>query len=185
VTASPNPDDLDDAINATYPGLTLFVRDVNLPPELSGRYADGLVIRERGFTDATPRLGGMVTTHRYVILSNHMADLDAILGADRDPDAPNWRLHVAERDSHFKVLGQRRIADAMFIFLLHLPSDERWRLLAAVTLSIDADVLADAISRMETRLLEAPIPEVTSKPWLDRCRFPVGMSDDGELFPLE
>lgn len=181
----PAPGDLDDAINATFPGLILFVRDVNLAPALTGQYADGLVIRERGFTDATPRLGGMMTTHRYVILSNHMADLDALLGADREPDAPDWRLHVANRDSHFKVLGQRRVAGKTLIFLLHLPNDERWSVLAPVTLSIEQDVLADALGRVEARIHEPPVPEVTSAAWLDRCRFPVGMSDDGELFPLD
>ena len=119
---------LEDAINATYPGLILFVRDVDLASELAAKYTDGLVVHERGFTDATPRLGGMVTSHRYVIMSNHMADLDALLGGDRDANAPNWRLHVAGRDSYFKVLGQRRVAGKMLIFILHLPNDDRWRL---------------------------------------------------------
>jgi hypothetical protein len=166
---------LEDAINATYPGLILFVRDVDLASELAAKYTDGLVVHERGFTDATPRLGGMVTTHRYVIMSNHMADLDALLGGDRDANAPNWRLHVAVRDSYFKVLGQRRVAGKMLIFILHLPNDDRWRLLANVTLNLDEDV----------HLQEAPIPEVTSDDWLDRCKFPLGMSDEGDLFPLD
>ena len=178
-------DSLEDAINATYPGLILFVRDVDLASETVAKYTDGAVVRERGFTDATPRLGGMVTTHRYVILSNHMADLDALLGDARDANAPNWRLHVAGRDSHFKVLGQRRFVGKTLIFLLHLPNDKRWRLLANVTLNLDEDVLSQAITRMEVHLQEAPIPEVTSEDWLHRCRFPLGMSDDGDLFPLD
>ena len=175
---------LEDAINATYPGLMLFARDVDLAPALAEKYTDGLVVQERGFTDATPRLGGMVTSHRYVILSNHMADFDSMLGDDRDPNAPNWRLHVAGRDSRFKVLRQKTVEGRTLIFVLHLPNDERWRLFTNLVLNIDEDVLAKAVSRMEVHLREDPIPEVTSADWLDRCKFPLGMSDDGELFPL-
>ncbi len=175
----------EDALNATYPGLMPFARDVDLAPELAKKYITGLVLRERGYTDATPRLGGMVTTHRFVIMSNHMADFDALLGKDRDPEAPDWRLHVAARDSHFKVLGQREVERKMLIFLLHLPNDERWRVLASATIDLDERLLADALGRMEARLQQAPIPEVTSALWLNRCRFPLGMSDDGELFPLD
>ena len=176
---------LEDAFNATYPGLMLFARDVDLAPELARRYTVGLVLRERGYTDATPRLGGMVTTHRFVIMSNHLADFDALLGEDRDAKAPDWRLHVAARDSHFKVLGQHQIEGKTLIFLLHLPNDDRWRFLAGAAVDLDERLLADALGRMDARLQQAPIPEVTSALWLDRCRFPLGMSDDGELFPLD
>lgn len=179
---------LEAAVNRTYPGLQLFARDVSLSPEQAVKYTAGLVIRERGFTDATPRLGGMVTTHRFVIMSNHMADVDAILGAQEQRSAaekPNWQLHIAQRDSHFKVLGQHEFEDKALIFLLHLPDDDSWRLLAGVTTNIDEDLLADSIARMEKRLQQPPIPEVTSPQWLERCQFLLGMSDDGELFPLD
>lgn len=177
--------DLENAINATYPGLMLFARDVDLVPDIARKYVAGLVLRERAFTDATPRLGGMVTKHRFVIMSNHMSDLDAFIGADRDETAPDWRLHIANRDSYFKVLGQRELDQKTLIFLLHLPDDDRWRILATAALDLDDVVLADSIKRMEVWLRQAPIPEVTDDRWLDRCRFPVGMSDDGEPFPLD
>ncbi len=176
---------LEGVLDATYPGLMLFARDVDLVPELARKYTAGLVLRERGFTDATPRLGGMVTTHRFVIMSNHMTDFDALLGKDRSAETPDWRLHVAAQDSYFKVLGQSKVEGKTLIFLLHLPNDDRWRLLAGVTVDLDERLLADALGRMEARLQQAPIPEVTSALWLDRCRFPLGMSDDGELFPLD
>lgn len=43
---------------------------------------------------------GMLTTHRYVILSNHMADMSQF---EHDT---HWGLCVAQKDAHFKVLGQ-------------------------------------------------------------------------------
>lgn len=176
-------DDLEDVINATYPGLRMFARDANLPPEFAELYRPGMVIRERGFTDATPLLGGMVTTHRYVILSNHMGDIAALLG-DEQPAVPEWELHVAPSGSHFKVLERAVVDGRTLIFLLHLPNDERWRLLASVAVNIDEALLTDALRRMEHRLAQPPIAAVVSPAWLDRCRFPLGMSDDGELFPL-
>lgn len=176
---------LEDALNATYPGLTLFARDVDLAPKFARKYTVGLVLRERGFTDATPRLGGMVTTHRFVIMSNHLVDFDKFLGEGRDAKAADWRLHVAAPDSHFKVLGQHEIGGKTLIFLLHLPNDDRWRLLAGAAVDLDERLLTEALGRMEARLQLAPIPQVTSALWLDRCRFPLGMSDDGELFPLD
>lgn len=83
-----------------YPGITLFARDVNLQPGLAEKYKAGMIIREKGFTDATIRFGGMATSHRYVILSNHMASFAAL------EEGTDWGLHVANKDAHFKVLGK-------------------------------------------------------------------------------
>ena len=41
------------AINNTYPGLQMFVRDVNLPLALAAKYTDGLVVREKSYCDAS------------------------------------------------------------------------------------------------------------------------------------
>ena len=62
-------------INDIFPGLTMYVRDVDLSLELADIYKPGMIIMERAFTDASNRVMGMVTSHRYAILSNHMADL--------------------------------------------------------------------------------------------------------------
>ena len=64
----------EDVINEILPGLTMYVRDVNLSPVCADKYEPQTIIMERGFTDASSRVMGMVTTHRYAILSNHMAD---------------------------------------------------------------------------------------------------------------
>jgi hypothetical protein len=127
----------------------------------------------------------MVTTHRFVLMSNHMADVDALWGDERDREAPDWRLHIANRDSRFKVLGQSAFLGKTLIFLLHLPNDERWRLLARCALDLDEKLLHESAERMKARLQQDPIPEVTSEEWLDRCKLPVGMSDAGEWFPLD
>lgn len=98
-------------MDSMYPGITLFARDVNLPSGLAEKYKAGMIIREKGFTDATIRFGGMVTSCRYVILSNHMKNLAML------ENGTNWGLHVANKDAHFKVLGQVDYKGKTGIFL--------------------------------------------------------------------
>lgn len=165
--------------NQIYPGITMFSRDVNLTPELAKKYTPGQIIREKAFTDASIRFMGMVTTHRYVILSNHMADLSAF------EHGTNWGLHVANADSHFKVLGQHTCNEKTGIFLLHLPDDESWKVWQRAEFSIDSELYQKAVQRFTAKCGEPPVPELSTPQWLNRCAFPVGMSSSGEFWPLE
>ena len=166
-------------INRTYPGLTMFVRDVNLAPGLAEKYTDGLILCEKGFTDASCRVMGMATTHRYAILSNHMADLREY------EHGTNWGLCVAQRDSHFKVLGQATHNGKTAIFLLHLPDDETWTLFQNVVINTDKDIVASCVERFKSKCDEPPIPELATEAWMERCVYPIGMDENGKLFDLE
>ena len=66
---------LEQLMNEMLPGLQLFARDINLTPEEASKFQVGQIVRNAAFTDATSRVGGMVTTHRFSILSNHLFDL--------------------------------------------------------------------------------------------------------------
>ena len=166
-------------LDANYPGLAIFVRDVNLDPALAAKYVPNLIIRERAFTDASCRVMGMVTTHRYMILSNHMANLMAY---EHDT---NWGLCVAQRDSHFKVLGQHAVNGKTAIILLHLPDDDSWRFFIDHFFDLDRQLLEMAKARFEAKCDTEPVPELTTPLWQDRCRFPLGMDDSGSLWPLD
>lgn len=170
---------LQEVMNSMYPGMMMFARDTNLSPELEAKYQPGRVIRERAFVDATARVGGMVTSHRFAILSNHMANL-SMFG-----DENNWQLHVANRDSRFKVLGKHTHQGKTAIFLLHLPDNETWKLLRNVENNLDQQLLTDCIARFEAKCTQPPIPELAGRDWLDRCLFPVGLDDDGNFWELE
>ena len=91
--------DYDQYLHDAYSNLKPYVRDVDLSPVCASGYKQGMVICERGFTDASHRIGGMATTHRYMILSNHMADLSIF------EQGTDWGLCVAQCGSHFKVLS--------------------------------------------------------------------------------
>ena len=122
-------------INATFPGLTMFVRDVNLNIVCAQTYQAGMIIRERGFTDASRRVMGMVTTHRFAILSNQMMDLSLL------EHGTGWGLCVAQAGSHFKVLDVYETQGKTQILLLHLPDDDRWRVFENMTSNIEAQVI--------------------------------------------
>lgn len=109
-------------ITDILPGLTMFVRDVDLSPVCAKQYKPGMIIMERGFTDASNHVMGMITSHRFAILSNHVADFRAY---EHDT---NWGLFVAQRGSHFKVLDVYEYQGETQILLLHLPDDNRWTL---------------------------------------------------------
>ncbi len=162
-----------------YQGIAMYARDVNLSKRLSDKYAEGLVLREKAATDASGRFMGMVTSHRYVILSNHMADLTAF------EQGTGWGQHSARSGSRFKVLGQYRYRGKTGIFLLHLPEDESWRLYQEAEFSIDRKLYAKAVQRFIAKCGEPPAPELTTNQWLNRCAPPVGMDIWGNFQELE
>ena len=124
-------------INEILPGLSMYVRDVNLDSRIAAKYKPGMIIREKGFTDASNRVMGMITTHRYAILSNHMADL-----REYEHDT-NWGLFVAKNNSHFKVLDIYEFQGKTQILLLHLPDDNRWSMFENMKLSIEDEFIPD------------------------------------------
>jgi hypothetical protein len=164
--------------NSMYPGIGLYARDVNLPDKLCEKYEKGMIICERGFTDATNRFMGMVTTHRYVILSNHMANLTPF------EQGANWGLHVASSGAHFKVLGRHTHNGKTGIFLLHLPDNDDWKVYLHADFSLDAQLFDMAVQRFIVKCNAEPVPELTKKAWLDRCALPLGMTETGKMFDL-
>ena len=169
---------LQQTINEILPNLNMYARDVELDNKLAMKYKIGMIIKEKGFTDASCRVMGMVTSHRFAILSNHMADLREM------EQGTNWGLFVAQRDAHFKVLDIYEHKGKTQILLLHLPDDERWRLFENVELSVEESIVADCRKRFEDKCLLEPIPELAKRDWLDRCVFPLGMSDEGDFFKI-
>lgn len=169
---------LQTVINQTYPGIAMLVRDVNLPDSIVNKYIPGMIICEKAFTDASCRVMGMVTTHRYIILSNHMVSLAQF------EHGTNWGLCVAKRDSHFKVLGKHTYRGKCAIILLHLPDDDTWEIFKNVNITMDQQLLEMAIQRFEMKCELPPAPELATPQWLDRCKFPIGMSDNGKLWTM-
>ena len=85
-----------------------------------------------------------------MILSNHMKNFAML------ENGTNWGLHVANRDAHFKVLGQVTYKGKTGIFLLHLPDDETWKAYQTMEFSLDKELYEKAVSRFQAKALDAP-----------------------------
>jgi hypothetical protein len=166
-----------DAMNRILSGLQMFVRDTNLSYETTSKYKIGTILREPTFCDTSRRVGGMITTHRYSILSNHFKDLsDFEFGT-------NWGLCVCNRDSHFKVLDIHEINNKTQILLLHL--DEDWKLFENIKTNIEDNLVIECRQIFKNKCNDVTIPELEDGIWLDRCQYPIGINDNNEYFPLE
>ncbi len=167
-----------DTINEILPGLTMYVRDVNLPEVCAEKYVPDSIILELGFTDASSRVMGMKTTHRFAILSNHFRDLTEY------EHGTNWGLFVGQNSSHFLVLDKYEFHGKTQILLLHLPNDKRWQLFQNVKVNVLDDIVKDSRKRFENKCEEEIIPELATQEWLDRCSAPLGMDESGNLFDI-
>lgn len=163
---------LEQTINEILPNTGLHVRDVNLPKELAEKYVPYTIIKETGFTDASKRVMGMKTSHRFVILSNHMEELSN-------------GIMVAQSNSHFVVLDNYEYHGKTLITLLHLPNDKRWKLFQNVRLDIYDDIIKETRERFENKCEQAVIPELATDELLKRWSRPLGMDMKGNMSDLE
>lgn len=160
-----------------FPGIRMYARDVNLPEDIAEKYEEGMILRSPVPIEASRRNGGMVTSHRFAILSNHMADMSAAEGGE-DPRG----LALAQRDSYFQVLKIHRSSSGeTMILLLHLPSDGSWPFFEKVKLTIIDDIVDDSIDRFENWLIEPPVEELTTEEWFKCCSAPVGIDENGNI----
>jgi len=167
-------------VNEIFPGLSMFVRDVDLSADVAGRYAPGMIIKELGFTDASCRVMGMVTTFRFAILSNRMRNFSEF------EHGTNWGLCVANAGAYYKVLDVYKFKGKTQILLLHLPYDDRWKMFRELKLIVNGQDLeemltADCRERFENKSQQKPVPELTTEYWLARCEWPLGMDGSGTI----
>lgn len=179
---APDPQALQAAIQKTCNNLRVHVRDADLPEALTHKYQRGMIIRERGFVDATALCGGLVKAHRYMILSNHMMPMLQFEGDKQ------WGLCLANKDSRFLVLGkgkeQGKEQGKRLTVLLHL-DNETWKLFRGVDMNFSVNLLDQCFKHFMENANKPPIASVATEEWFARCAFPLGMSDEGAFFPLE
>ena len=168
---------LEAAINKILPGLQMYVRDVNLPPQTAAKYKTGIILREPAFCDASARVGGMIMSHRFAILSNQC------FNADQYGKDTGWGLHICQRDSFFKVLDVYEYSCRTQITLLHLDKDY-WQLFQNVQADFLDGLVTSCRERFEKKCLLTAIPELAAKEWLERCVMPIGIDDNNEFYPI-
>ena len=162
---------------ATYENTGLFVHDINLPEEFAQKYEIGALIKERGFVDMTNKIGQMTTSHRYAIISNHVGNLSQF------EHGTNWGLHTAASGSKFKVLDVFTFKEKTQILILHLIDNLEDFFVDNDT--IDEECVAWARNIFVESFEKEVIEEVNSEEWLERCSFPIGMDNEGNIWNLD
>jgi hypothetical protein len=163
-------------INETFPGLTFFYRDTNLPDDLIAKYQVGQILKARGFTDMSYKGGGLATNFRYMIASAFGKDLSAF-----DPTAAQFGLIVLTTDAYFKVLDIYKIGDKTQVLLLNIP-ERAVDFFKSATINIEEDVTSKARKRFEQLVNAEPVEVLQTPGWTMRTKLPIGMSDTGEMF---
>jgi len=162
--------------NRIFPGLQMFVRDCFLKKEIEDKYVDGKIIREPTFCDVSARVGGLITSHRYAILSNRFVNISFA------EHGTNWGLFVCQRNSLFKVIDIFKINDKTQITLLHL--DENWKLFENATSNVEQDLIKMSRERFQNKIYSPPVPELATKRWLERLIYPIGINGKNEYHSL-
>ncbi|MEG1008820.1 MAG: hypothetical protein RSF67_03220 [Clostridia bacterium] len=171
--------EIENIVNKTFVGLTMFVKDINLSEELENKYIPGIILREKGYIDATSVIGGIPTTHRYCILSNHMCDLSQVVS-----EVINGHC-LSKRDGHFKVLDKFKFNDNTIIILLHLPDDDDWKMFQNTKINFEDEMISKTMEIANRKFNLKPIKEFSTIEWLERCSLPIGISSEGIIFDLE
>ena len=95
----------------------------------------------------------------------------------------NWGLHTAASDSKFKVLDVFTINEKTQILLLHLEDNLEDFFVDNAT--IDGECVAWARKIFVESFEKEIIEEVNTPEWLERCSFPIGMDNDGNIWDLD
>jgi len=169
-------DKLEDLLNQTFAGLTIYYRDTILSKELQNKYSVGQVLMEKAFTDMSWKGGGLISDFRYLIASAFGKDLSAF-----HEKAERFGLTVLQPNSYFKVLDICELNGKKQVLLLNIPA-EGAEVLNKMAISIEEEIVSMARQSFAQRINEEPVPELTDEEWLQRTSFPIGMSEDGEFF---
>ncbi|MDR1576959.1 MAG: hypothetical protein LBT86_01840 [Deltaproteobacteria bacterium] len=169
-------DQVEAIVEHTYNNMGFFVRDTEVTPEFSAKYQPGLIFREKGVTYASNRIGGPTANHRFAIFSNHMMK--------KDPDPQNYGLCLATKGSVFKVIGRHDHEKGSWIVLLHLLGENYWKVFQDFNSPVDDGMVRSCVDLLSEQANKPPIPELLAEEWVDSCKYPMGLDERGEFFPL-
>jgi hypothetical protein len=167
---------IEQVLNETLPGLTLFYRDTTIDPRHIEGYHQGQIITERGFTDVSFKGGAPTGNLRYLIASAFGRNLSAF-----NPESEKTGHILLQRDAWFKILDVYKSENVTQVFLLHiLPQHiETWRIIKT---SVEEDLVKKSRENFGQKIKSVKLPEHLQSDWLERTKFPLGMSDNGEFF---
>jgi hypothetical protein len=104
-------------------------------------------------------------------------DLHALAGMD-----PRYGPAIIQRDGFFKVLDVYELRGHVQITLLHVPEELVDHLRTPEPNEMERELVQAARTSFEENLSNPAVPALTEPEWLERTSFPLGMSEEGDLF---
>ncbi len=175
---------IQEIINWTLPGITMYYRDSNLPQDIIDKYEVKKIIRSQTFVDVSSFAGKPTTNCRFIFASSKAAPMFKV-----NPATEKWGLHVINCNSYFKVLDVYQQEGITQIFLIHIPykgidlfSNTALRLGEQ---NIEEQFITKARESLHKKM-KAEIPAaLNEKEWMDRTQFPIGLDAKNQFFSLE
>ena len=156
----------------TLKNIQFYVRDTDLGFQEFRKYEPGKILLEKAYVDSSNQIGKPITNTRFLILSNHMNDFRNY------EQGTHWSLFVANRNSRFLILDSYTLDNKTQFTLLHLPEDASWK-----QWNEDCSNLIEKSRQcFEESLKMEPIASLSTRDWLHRCEFPIGIDMQGNLF---
>jgi len=174
---------MNDIINWTLPGLTLYYRDSNLSQSIIDKYEVNRIFRAPTFVDVSNYAGRPTTNCRFIIASSKAAPLYKLTS-----ETEKWGLHVINCNSFFKVLDVYKKDEIIQIFILHIPY-KGIDFFSTSVIQIGEENFEEAIIKKSRLSLDKKLklesPEaLNEKAWLKRTSFPIGLDHKNEFFSL-
>lgn len=175
---------LEEIINWTLPGLTMYYRDSNLKSEIINKYWIGKIFRAKTFVDVSNFAGKPITNCRFIFASSKAAPLFRV-----NPATEKWGLHAINCDSFFKVLDVYHFQGVTQIFVLHIPYKGLDMFSRSVLQlggqNIEEQIIAKARESLHQKFDSEIFPALSEQEWLHRTSFPIGLDNSNNFFSLE
>lgn len=180
------PENLEEIINWTLPGMAMYYRDSELSQATIQQYKPGTIFRSQSFVDLSFFAGKPTKNCRFIFASSKAAPLYEI-----DSSTEKWGLHTINYNSIFKVLDVYEVTeDLTQITLWHVPYQARELFrtssLKAHDLDVEDYIIQKARESLHQKLQkEEIIPALEEPAWIERTAFPVGLDANNTPFAVE
>lgn len=174
---------IEEIINWTLPGLTMYYRDSQLSSDITKKYQIGQIFRSQIFVDISSFAGKLTKNCRFIFATNKAAPLYQI-----NPKTERWKLHTINANSYFKVLDIYQKGDKTQFLLLHIPA-KGINFFRNLEINIGGEKFWEKIINKSRIIFDEKmemdiIPELEEIEWINRTHYPIGLDKDNNFFSL-
>ncbi len=155
-----------------------FFRDTNLTSQIAVKYQQNMFLREPTFCDATYKLGGLLGTHRFQIISTHGRCIDKISAH------PEWGLCIWKPNTLFKIIDVTESIANTQITLLDVPPILLPFFSSSRSATIEEMFAQQARECFTEALALTILPELDSSEWRERVMHPIGLDNNGDIYAI-